>query len=406
MSIDETVRDGVSVSAGQFAQLMEAITASQTRMDERFAEFRTEVRQGQEDAAAKALKRARYEKLYEFKRKRNEEQVSYNAKLDETVAEVEAELAEAGTSAAPALQRAMDAVKQSRRLIAERQKLLKIADRSEYGLGVVAEYTTDEVAEGSNDEKRLERAEKAAEQKAAKRRKKRAGSTSGRPCGQPCPSAPVAMAAPTASLQCQATTTRHPGTATAPMQRAVGPCFACGEMGHLRVHCPKTVAAAESGGRWYPFDKGDISDGCGGVSPVHGVVRQPDKECNVGGVGAMWEEAVSMAPDGQALVDNQEVAPDNTSRVWEVEDGELSFSVKGRLRDHSCFWKEELHASPVVLSTIDSGYVLPLKSKPTPFYRRNQASAFNLCSKALRNYWQVGVLWRSLTHPILAVPCQ
>ena len=69
MSIDETVRDGVSVSAGQFAQLMEAITASQTRMDERFAEFRTEVRQGQEDAAAKALKRARYEKPYEFKRK-------------------------------------------------------------------------------------------------------------------------------------------------------------------------------------------------------------------------------------------------------------------------------------------------------------------------------------------------
>ena len=388
MSIDETVRDGVSVSAGQFAQLMEAITASQTRMDERFAEFRTEVRQGQEDAAAKALKRARYEKPYEFKRKGNEEQASFNAKLDETVAEAEAELAEAGTSAAPALQRAMDAVKQGRRLIAERQKLIKIADRSEYGWGVVTEYTTDELAEGSDDEKRLERAEKAAEQKAAKRRKKRAGSTSGRPRGQPRPSAPVTMAAPTASLQCQATTTRRPGAATAPMQRAVGPCFACGEMGHLRVHCPKTVAAAESGRRWYPFDKGDISDnvyGCGGVSPVcgvvspvHGVVRQSDKACNVGSVGAMWEEAVSMAPDGQALVDNQEVAPDNMSRVWEVEDGELSFpaTIKGRLREHSCFWKEELHASPVVLSIIDSGYVLPLKSEPTPFYRRNQASAF------------------------------
>ena len=334
--------------------------------------------------------------------------MSFNAKLDETVAEVEAELVEAGTSAAPALQRAMDAVKQSRRLIAERQKLLKIADRSEYGLGVVAEYTTDEVAEGSDDEKRLERAEKAAEQKTAKRRKKRAGSTSGRPCGQPRPSVPVAMAAPTVSLQCQATTTRRPGTATAPVQQAVGPYFACGELGHLRVHCPKTVAAAESGGRWYPFDKGDISDGCGGVSPVcgvvHGVVRQPDKECNVGRVGAMWEEAVSMAPNGQALVDNQEVAPDNMSRVWEVVDGELSFSVKGRLRDHSCLWKEELHASPVVLSTIDSGYVLPLKSKPTPFYRRNQASAFKFVQQSIEELLASGCVMEVPDAPHICSP--
>ena len=82
---------------------------------------------------------------------------------------------EAGTSAAPALQRALDAVRKGRQLMAERQKLIKIADRSEHGWGVVAEYTTDELAEGSDDEKRLEKAERAAEVKAAKRRKKRGG---------------------------------------------------------------------------------------------------------------------------------------------------------------------------------------------------------------------------------------
>ena len=72
-------------------------------MEEKLGEFRTEVRQGQEEAAAKALKRARYEKPYAFKRKGNEEQAEFNAKVDETAAEAEAELMEAGTSAAPAL---------------------------------------------------------------------------------------------------------------------------------------------------------------------------------------------------------------------------------------------------------------------------------------------------------------
>ena len=42
------------------------------------------------------------------------------------------------------------------KLLAERQKLIKIADCSEYGWGVVAEYTADELAEDSNDKKRLE----------------------------------------------------------------------------------------------------------------------------------------------------------------------------------------------------------------------------------------------------------
>ena len=47
----------VTVSADQFAQLMMAIAASQTRMDLKLAQFQ-EIRQGQEESAARALKRA------------------------------------------------------------------------------------------------------------------------------------------------------------------------------------------------------------------------------------------------------------------------------------------------------------------------------------------------------------
>ena len=145
-------------------------------MEERFAEFRAEIRLGQEDAAAKALKRARYEKPYEYKRKSNQDQAAFNAKVDEAVAEAEHQIEEAGPSTAPALERAKEALKKGRKIISDRQKLIKIADRSEHGWGVVQEYTADELAEDSGDEKRLEKAERAAELKAAKRCKKKANS--------------------------------------------------------------------------------------------------------------------------------------------------------------------------------------------------------------------------------------
>ena len=49
--------------------------------------------------------------------------------------------------------------------------------------------------------------------------------------------------------------------------------------------------------------------------------------------------------------------------------------VKGRLRERLQFWKECLQAPTFILDTIKTGYVLPLKSEPTPYFRPNQASA-------------------------------
>ena len=74
-----------AVSDDQFTQLIAAIHASQERIDYNFVEFRAEMKQGQEDAAAKALK---------FRRKGNEEQATFNEKVEEVVAEVQAELSD------------------------------------------------------------------------------------------------------------------------------------------------------------------------------------------------------------------------------------------------------------------------------------------------------------------------
>ena len=138
------------VMAEQIATLMSAIEASSGRMEAKFAHFKEEMKKNQEESAAKAVKRARIEKPYTFRKKGNEEQSLFNSQLDECLAEMESELSGAG--ATPALVRAKESFEKGKKRLAARQKLIRIADRSELGWGVVAEYTADELAENSGNE--------------------------------------------------------------------------------------------------------------------------------------------------------------------------------------------------------------------------------------------------------------
>ena len=56
-------------------------------------------------------------------------------------------------------------LQQGIKLVDERQKLIKMADRSNFGWGLVSEYLTDELAENSEDERWIHKAEKAAGKK-------------------------------------------------------------------------------------------------------------------------------------------------------------------------------------------------------------------------------------------------
>ena len=92
------------------------------------------------------------------------------------MAKVETELAGASSSTTSSstmvIARARECLQKGRQLLAERQKLIRIADRLEHGWGAVVEYTADELADDSIDEKQLEKAERSAEYKAVKWRKK------------------------------------------------------------------------------------------------------------------------------------------------------------------------------------------------------------------------------------------
>ena len=194
----------------------------QSRLDQRFCDFK-----GAQEEAAKAAKRVRHEKPYDYKKKAHEEQATFNAKVQ-------------------------DALKEATDHLAERQKLIKIADRSANGWGVVAEYTADELAADSDDEKRLEKAEKAAERKAGLKRRQPAQRGAAQTRTQRYTAAQayggytVPQLYPPSFPQLQQTASgagqsvRRAGGSAGTIQRvSVGPCFACGEMGHLRMYCPK-----------------------------------------------------------------------------------------------------------------------------------------------------------------------
>ena len=66
-----TLRAKEATSTDQLSKLLASIQKSQGRFEKQLLAFKEKVRQGQEDAATKALKRARHEKPYQFHGKGN-----------------------------------------------------------------------------------------------------------------------------------------------------------------------------------------------------------------------------------------------------------------------------------------------------------------------------------------------
>ena len=118
----------------------------------------------------KAAKKARRDKPVSFRRKAHREQYDFNERVTECIEKASDEMAKRPDDAT-ALAKAKAALDQGLELLACRQKLIKIADRSELGWRVVAEYEADELALDSDDEKKLGKAERSAERKASKKRK-------------------------------------------------------------------------------------------------------------------------------------------------------------------------------------------------------------------------------------------
>ena len=65
----------------------------------------------------------------------------------------------------------------------------------------------------------------------------------------------------------------------------------------------------------------------------------------------------------------------NSNRDWEISGKTEKISVRGRLKEHSHFWKNELKPYLFVQNVIDNGYIMPFITIPRSFYAPNNKSS-------------------------------
>ena len=105
------------------------------------------------DKQLKEIKRLKYSEPHRFKKKANEDQHRFNAKVLDSLSDASDALQQAENS------KAQEAIQKGENLLNERQKHILLADKSEYGWATVHEYKQHELADNSEDEKRIFKSE-------------------------------------------------------------------------------------------------------------------------------------------------------------------------------------------------------------------------------------------------------
>ena len=188
------------------------------------------------DKQLREIKKLIREEPKSFKRKGNELQYKFNVKLQDSFEEVKSHLE------VNAIDKAKETLAEGMSLLVERQKLILLADKSDFGWKTVDEYVKHELAVDEEDGKKIrraeERAEKAVKSTVARKSARRVISSrssvarSG-PFGSPRftgPSQAVDFASP--RNQWFPVSRRSFETPARP-----GNCFACGKFGHWRSEC-------------------------------------------------------------------------------------------------------------------------------------------------------------------------
>ena len=324
----------------------------------------------------------------------------FNSSVEEHIETAKKEVAKVLPSASEdqrtALTKAMTELNKGTKVIAVRQKHIKIADCSELGWGVVAAYENDELAEDSDDEKRLFKAEKEAERRQQKKKRRINPMTGSRK-------------RPDAGAGLEVPAVRGGGAGSRPppvRPRLIGPCFRCGEFGHLVASCPKPRLM-------YPSDQPLVSEAVDTNEPivelcVNYKIESIDSEVvgqstsvNSDARNAL-ERLAESAMDGCGVIPSlvtDEINPGNgegattsngglnvpethqlpdLARSWEVERPGVKHQVTDvqvRLKEAHSFWIETLQAPSLIPDWILTGYKLPLLCAPTPFMQGNHQSS-------------------------------
>ena len=241
MAVDPVVQDFIARSMAENNRcLMSEISTLITNSVESIKRSNSEAVEDQ----LREIKKIRREEPKSFKRKGNEVQHKFNAKIQDPIDEAKSYLE------SNAVDKAKESLTEGTSLLTERQKLILLANKSEFGWKTVQEYTQHELAEDDQDGKKIRRAEERAEKSlkpvasAAKKSKKQGGFPSS-------PSLPQSSRVPfQRSSSFTSWRYRQPfySRSIADLPSKPGSCFACGKFGHWRAQCSlvRTSTASKS----------------------------------------------------------------------------------------------------------------------------------------------------------------
>ena len=154
MSVSEEVRGFIRAS------LAENNKSLLDQFSKLVAESAEGIKRSSVDAADEQLreiKKMKREEPKSFKRRGNEVQYKFNAKLLDSLDDVKSHLE------SNAVEKAKASLAEGTSLISDRQKLILLVDKSDFGWKTVDEYVQHELADTEEDAKRIRRAEDRAE---------------------------------------------------------------------------------------------------------------------------------------------------------------------------------------------------------------------------------------------------
>ena len=137
-----------AASRSEIRQLISAVNS----LEQRVSNLKRDMA---DEAEARVVKKLKEDKQPSLKKKGHQKQFDVNEDVKEKLSEAETALNQTPV----AIERAKTAIQEGMEIINKRQKLIKIADRSEHGWATVDEYIEDALADNSDDEKRLFKAE-------------------------------------------------------------------------------------------------------------------------------------------------------------------------------------------------------------------------------------------------------
>ena len=196
---------------------------------------RTSEDQAQEQI--REIKKLKYSETPVFKKKSNEDQYKSTNVVKKCLEEASDHLEN------KRLDQAKESINKGKHLLEERQKLIRLADKSPFGWKTVLEYKQHDLAADDEDEKKIYRAEAR-----AARESKRYASTRSKRFDNTQRSIDLTTPFPDSNWQVRNDSPFN-NFRSIPTYRSrfksPGVCFACGKPGHWRASCPLLSTSAQ-----------------------------------------------------------------------------------------------------------------------------------------------------------------